>query len=249
MTTRRRFRRQPVRRRRGTKRRTTFPRRRLASHVPGHFTNARTGGFMGLEKKFADIETNNDAFSSAWATMEDPTNDSISGVAQGDGESQRDGRKYAIHSIHIRYRIHVAASESQTTPLPDLFGRLCLVLDTQTNGAQLTASDVMDVGLTDDVLAFRNLQHSTKRFRVLMDKTFMLRGNDTNEGAANLFAQGAQSTPIVKFNWNFPTPLVVTCSATTGVIAAITDNSLHIIGVANLATALLNMQVRIRFTG
>lgn len=238
MTTRRRFRRRkPVRRR-----------RKRASHIPGHFVNNRTGGFMGLELKFADIETNNDAFASTWATMEDSTNDSVSGVGQGDGESERDGRKYQIHSIHIKARVHTAVSESQVTPLPDLQGTIMLVWDTQTNGAQMTATDVMDGGLTDDTLAFRNLQHS-KRFRVLWTKHWKIMANGTNEGAVNLFAQNAQTTPTFMFNRVFKTPIPVICQATTAVIAAISDNSLHIIGVANLATALLNMQVRIRFTG
>ncbi len=212
--------------------------------------NVRTGGFMGIEKKFADNETNNDAFSSTWATMEDATNSQISGVAQGNGESQRIGRKITILSIHIRMRVHVAASESVAAPLPDLFGRVVIVLDKQTNAAQLTATDVMDAGQTDDVLAYRNLQQ-TERFQVLWDKKWFLPAKQSNEGAVNLFAQGAQSTPMMFFNKTFPNGGIrVTYNGTaTGVVAAVTDNSIHCIGIANLASALLNMQIRIRYTG
>ncbi len=211
--------------------------------------NLRTGGFLGLEMKFADIETDNDAFATTWATMEDATNDSISGVAQGDGESQRDGRIYNIHSVHIRCVAHVAASESVVNPQSTFRGRICLVWDTQTNGAQLTATDVMDGGLTDDTLAWRNLQH-TKRFKVLWDKDFtIIPYGQTNEGGVNLFANGSYTSRIFKYNKVFSKPIKVICQATTAVIAAISDNSLHIIGVANSAAVLLNMQVRIRFTG
>ncbi len=228
---------------------TTRRRKRKRRRFPAKRTNVRTGGFLGLEMKFADIETNSDAFATTWATMEDATNDSVSGVAQGDGESQRDGRKYLIHSIHIRARVFKVFTESQAAPLGDIEGRICLVWDTQTNGAQLTATDVMDGGQTDDTLAFRNLQHS-KRFRVLWDKSWKLSlNNQTNEGAINLFANGTVTTPIMTFNRRFKTPIPVICSATTAVIAAISDSSLHVIGVANDAAALLNMQIRLRFTG
>ncbi len=201
-----------------------------------------------LEVKFADIESNSDAFATNWATMEDATNDSISGVAIGDTESSRDGRVYHIHSIHIKGRIQVASTEMVGTPQPDLFGRICLVLDTQTNGSQLTATDVMVGTGTDDVLAFRNLRH-TKRFQVLWDKKWLLRSFVTNEGAANLYAQQNQSTAIFSFNRRFKTPIKVICSGTDATISSLSDNSLHVIGVANSVGALLSYQARLRFTG
>ncbi len=225
------------------------PRKRRGTHILGlSHANIRTGGFMGLEMKFADIETNNDAFANTWATMEDATNASVSGVAQGDGESNRDGRKYSIHSIHIRARVDISATESQTTPLQDAIGRICLVWDTQTNGAQLTATDVMNASLANDELSFRNLQH-TKRFRVLWDRSWKINRSNTNEGAVNLFASGFQSTAIFTFNRRFKTPIPVTCSGTTAGIASISDNSLHMIGIGTDTNALLKYHVRLRFTG
>ncbi len=235
-----RFRTRGGRRKRPTRRRTPMKKRQ--------FNNNRIGGFMGLEMKFADIESSGDAFAVTWATMEDATNDSVSGVAQGDGESNRDGRKYLIHSIHIRARIHVSAIESSNPTLPDLIGRFCLVWDTQTNGAQLTATDVMDGGANDDRLSFRNLQH-TKRFRILWDRSFKINRTMVNEGAVNLFASNAQTSAIMTFNRRFKKPIPVICSGTTAVIASISDNSLHMIGVANDTTALLSYNVRLRFTG
>ncbi len=244
-----------------SRRRSTAARRQLVSarrrrgipkivlvRQPRSRLNVRTGGYMGLEMKFADIETDQDAFATTWAAMEDATNDSVSGVAQGDGESQRDGRKYWIHSIHIRCTVEATAIEAQTAPLADLKGRICLVWDTQTNGAQLVATDVFDGGLTDDTLAFRNLQH-VKRFRILWDKKFRLVRNNVAQGGIDLFATNRAVTSIMVYDKNFAKPIPVICQATTAVIAAISDNSLHIIGVANSTSALLNMQIRIRFTG
>ncbi len=211
--------------------------------------NQRTGGFMGIEKKFADTETADDAFAVTWARMEGATNSQISGVAQGNGESQRIGRKIQIHSIHIKARVtRVALIASAVVP-KHLVGRFVLVLDTQTNGAALTATDVMDGGQNDDTMAFRNMQF-TSRFRVLWDKRWVLKGGIANVGNAATYSNGNNSTGIMVYNKRFKTPISVTYnSTTTAVVAAVTDNSFHIIGVANDTLALLSYQVRIRYTG
>ncbi len=202
-----------------------------------------------VEVKFVDVETSNDAFANTWSTMEDATNDSVSGVTQGIGESQRIGRKYTIESIHIHALAHIAASESITNPQSAFRGRICLVQDTQTNGVQLTATDVMDGGQTNDFLAFRNLQF-TKRFRVIWDKSFVITPvGQTNEGAVNLFANGTYTTGIMKFNKAYPKGIPVLCDGTDATISSITDNSFHVIGVANSTAVLLDYQVRVRYTG
>ncbi len=212
--------------------------------------NIRTAGFLGIERKFADFEAVGDAFASSWATMQDGTIKCISGVAVGNTESSRVGRVYNITSLHLRGSVSTGSQESQSAPLNDLFCRVVIVWDTQTNGAELTATDVMDAGQTDDEYAFRNLQN-TKRFRILMDKNISLNyNNQMNEGAINLFAAG-QKKVHWKFNRTFKKPIKVICKGTTNVIASITDNSLHIIGISSTTTGtpVLNYQARIRFTG
>ncbi len=213
--------------------------------------NVRTGGFQNIESKFVDYFVNDDAFTTGWAggEMEDGTALSISAVAQGDGESQRDGRTYNITSVHVNGLVQKAATESQTAPIDEVVARVVMVLDTQTNGAQLNAEDVINaVAAGEDWLGFRNLQN-TGRFRVLKDKVFTLRAsNATNEGAANLFSSGALNLPF-KFNVKFKTPIKVRCTGTTAAIASIADNSIHIIGTSQLTTTLLSYNSRIRFTG
>ncbi len=203
--------------------------------------NLRTGGFLGIENKFVDFQTDSDAFALTWARMEDATFDSVSGIVQGNGESQRIGRKVTLTSIHIKYRVFANAVESQTAPQPDLVGRLVLVLDTQTNAAALTATDVMDNGQTDDLLSFRNLAN-TKRFRVLWDNKWKLNIGDAQfgEGAANLFAHGAVVSRVMSYNLRFKKPITVlyNATATDGTISTVVDNSLHIIGISNSTNAL-----------
>ncbi len=202
--------------------------------------------FVNPENKFLDQETLDDAFGTNWATME-PATLAISAVGQDDTESTRDGRVYHINSVHVQGRFHRAVEESNANAGQDLIARIVVVLDTQTNGAQLTATDVMDGSLTDDWDGFHNLQQ-TKRFKVLFDRKVIIPIIQTNEGAANLFAV-SDSSVLFKMNHTFKTPIKVICKGTAATIASVTDNSIHVIGVANAASALLSYQSRIRFTG
>ncbi len=210
--------------------------------------NQRTGGFIGLEKKFFDTEVQSDAFATTWASME-PATTNLTVMAQGDGESNRDGRKYTIHSIHIRGWIQRAVEEAQAGPGGDSLMRLALVVDKQTNGATITATNVYDGGGSDDIFAFRNLQHTT-RYTVLKDKQFRLNVAPAviNEGAVNSFASGLIRIPF-KFNHTFPNGLQVNTKGTTADIANVTTNSIHLIGVSSSTTPTINYQCRVRFSG
>ncbi len=229
------------------------PHRRMVASARRTFaTGVRSGGFLGIESKFKDFRVNTDPFTDVWAggEMEDATALSVSAVAQGDGESERDGRVYHITSIHIRGTISIVASESQTAPIDDLIARVCLVWDKQTNAAQLNAEDVMlTIAAGDDIDSFRNLQF-VNRFEVLSDKKFRLPAGqaNTNEGAVNLFANGRVILPF-RMSHKFKTPLKVNCVGTTAVIASIADNSLHIIGTAQNTSARLDYTSRLRFMG
>lgn len=210
--------------------------------------NARTGGFLGIETKFFDTETTDDAFAVTWAPME-PATTNLTAIAQGDGESNRDGRKYSIKSIHLKGWVHTNTAEAQTAPQSDHMVRIVLVLDKQTNGAQLTATQVFDGGQTEDTLAFRNLQF-TKRFTILFDRFIRIPNSqgDMAQGGVDLFANALLRVPF-KYNKVFTTPIEVLMSGTTADIANVTDNSIHMIGVSTHTTSLLSYQCRVRFVG
>ncbi len=205
-----------------------------------------TRAFPNQELKFFDTEITNTVMSATWAALE-PATTNLSAVAQGDGESNRDGRKYTIRSISIKGFIETAVQESQTAPLSDILVRVVLVHDSQTNGAQLTATEVMDAGGTDDINSFRNLGF-TKRFRVLADQTHRIERLNTNEGAVNLFASPNTHYPFT-MNKTFKTPMNVLMSDTGADIANVTDNSIHMIAITTSTAALMNYQSRVRFTG
>ncbi len=214
--------------------------------------NARTAGYMGIEKKFIDYRVDDDTFTTVWAggEMEDGTALSVSAVSQGDGESQRDGRVYYIHGVNIQGTLHVPQTEAQAAPNGDIVCRLALVWDKQTNGAQLNAEDVfLTIGAASDIDSYRNLQY-VQRFNVLQDKKIRVPVGQTNmnEGAVNSFANAFVNVPF-KLYHTFRTPLKVTCTGTTAAIASISDNSLHVIGTASSTAVELNYTSRLRFSG
>lgn len=213
-------------------------------------SNARTGGYTGMERKFIDFNVAADTFTTVWAggEMEDGTALSLTATAIGDTESTRDGRVYYINSVHVKGFIINPQTESQTGPLGDQLARLAMVWDTQTNGAQLNAEDVfLTIGGIEDVNSFRNLQNS-HRFIVLKDKTFRVGMNSMiNEGAINLFGNGIIRIPF-KMNKTFKKPIKVRCTGTTAAVGSISDNSIHLIGCASSASLQLTYQSRCRFT-
>ncbi len=216
--------------------------------------NYRTGGFLGIENKFLDTELTAVNLTAAWVSL-NPTGtgctDSISVPSQGDGESDRDGRKYTIDSIMVRGHFRIAASlEDQAVPQGDIACRVIVYWDTQTNSTEATATEIMDAGETIDVLAFRNLQHS-KRFRVLFDKMIIMRFNNaTTSGAVNTF-----NVPNRRYRFNFYKKFAkgvnVTCDATTANVSSCSDNNFGIAAVCDnvIGVPQIEYQTRIRFRG
>ncbi len=208
--------------------------------------NLRTGGYLGLENLFQNYQIAATAFSTSWGLLNPTTFDCISVAAQGQAENQYQGKQYHINSLHIKGEVTRQPLEGQTTPASSLKCRIAVVQDTNTNGAALTPGDVFDTSQTDDLFAFRNLQH-TKRFKVLMDKTITLSPIAMNEGGVNSFAM-SQVRRTFKFNRNFKVPLQINMKGTTAVVANVVDNSIHVIGIADDASVTIEYQARMRFS-
>ena len=212
----------------------------------------RIGGFTGIEKKFVDYTLNGAALTTIWAggEQDEGTALSMSAIGQGDGESQRDGRVATLHSWFVKGFFTNSEIESSVAPLADTLVRIAVVLDKQSNGAQLNAEDVFDtVGASQDVNSVKNLQNSA-RFKVLKDMTRVVQNAraNTNEGAVNLFAQGQTFTPF-KMGGVFNPPIRVNHTGTGATIATCADNSIHVIATGTQTTGLLSYRSRVRFTG
>lgn len=212
--------------------------------------NARIGGFEGIEHKFFDTEVSADAFTTLWASME-PATTNLTAMSQGDGESQRDGRKLSIDQIHVQGFVELPGGETTTDPPDGVVVRICLVLDTQTNGTTIVGTDVMVGGKTNDCFGFQRLDNS-KRFRVLWNKIITINEPALSHIAANLFSTCDQVRHFKK-TINFNPPLQVNMSSTTANITNVKDNSIHMIGVSTPFNAAivprLSYQCRVRFKG
>lgn len=83
-------------------------------------------------------------------------------VPRGDSAVNRLGRKYILKSIHLKGNINWAPGTG-TVYANEIF-RMWIILDTQCNGVQATATDVF--GSTNPINAFHDLDN-TGRFRTL----------------------------------------------------------------------------------
>jgi len=211
--------------------------------------NMRTGGFLGIEKKFVDYEYGPTAISATWAGAEsDPTTALCLNVtAQGDGQNQHEGRAYKLNRLQIRGRVHRDPSSDQVD-FPDAWGvRLIVVWDRQTNGAQLNAEDVMvdETAATQAPYHFRNLQYA-KRFKVLKDWNMDLGGAPGGTDGTNTNSIGGLSRT---FKLNIPLSITVNSTGTTAAIASVQDNSIHVIACATVTGLELQYTSRVRFFG
>lgn len=215
--------------------------------------NVRTGGYVGIEKKFYDTSKAGTALvapSDASGGEVDPTTGGLNTVAQGDGESNRDGRSMVMHSIHINGTIFGNAQTNQSTGDQPGHVVVALVLDTQTNGAQLNSEDVFQNSGAQTYLAaspFRNLQY-VKRFKVLKKYTMTIDPPEMVYDGTNI----EQSGWDIPFTMNVDLKrLKVNFSSTTSAIANIVDNSLHLVAFCSstdLAPA-ITYNARLRFSG
>lgn len=145
--------------------------------------NMRTGGYVGLEKKFFDTQTNTVLSNSVtnslcsvrrddhtWGTAS-TTNGALFCPGVGSGQSQRDGRQCKLDSIYST----IDCSLNFTSMVPNVFDHsnvrvyMALILDTQANGAAFDPAQVyrkftdLDIDLIHPIRDLENIQ----RFRVL----------------------------------------------------------------------------------
>lgn len=220
--------------------------------------NFRTGGFLGIEYKFLDCAWNGVAVnastdgSSGEIQPSTGCTNCISVPAQGDGESNRDGRKYTIKSVWVSGVIDLTALPDQNDAV-DMSGFvMALVLDTQANGATIVSEDVFLNPSTSAVAMvpqpLRNLQNS-KRFKILAIQHCPITGAYAMTDGANTASLNAQVKPIVNLSWKGN--IVCDSIGTTADVASASDNAIHLIGynAAGGITGNFYGKSRVRFVG
>jgi len=174
----------------------------------------------------------------------------ISTPAVGDGEQSRDGKRIIIKNVQIKGVLNKDASEDAGNPNGGAIVTVYLVLDTQSNGAQLNSEDVFknlsgSAGLAAQPL--RNLLFGP-RFRIIKSETFDFNTPTSAEGDNLHSSAGLQRC----FEWFQKMDMIVNFNAgTTASIANVIDNSLHVIAYASNTSPAITLayNARIRFEG
>lgn len=198
--------------------------------------NQRTAGFLGIEYKFLDctwLNVSLTASSDASSAEVQPTagcTSAISIPAQGDGESQRDGRKYTIKSAYVSGVISFTADGDLADPYQNNGCFAALVLDTQANGATIVSEQVYTntggSGLQYMPQPLRNLQYS-KRYRILDSKYIPSPLMYAFTDGASTGSVSAQTTTPFSLSWKGN--LVCDSTGTAASVASAADNAIHLL--------------------
>ncbi len=196
------------------------------------------GRFANSEKKFLD--TTLTGFGTITAAMEFLN---LNIIVQGNTESNRIGRKTTLSRVDVKGHLllpttAVAANTNDTV-------RIMLVCDKQTNGAQFTATDLLE---TDSIGQFRNLANSS-RFTVLQTKTFDFNCKaGSGRGSTDTLSYGEDGIWFT-MGVNLNLPIEFNNIATTGAVTTQRSNSLWIVTQSVSGLVGLNLgTARIRFS-
>lgn len=228
--------------------------KRAAGMTPKQVSNLRIGGFLGIELKYVDYALAGQVLvapTDATGGEVDPaTALALNAIAQGDGEQQRDGKQAAIKSCYVTGVVDLPALANQTAgkDLPTVF--VALVLDKQTNAAQLSSENVFTNPGASAILAaspLRNMQY-TSRFEVLDSCLLEFSPNMITWDGTNIESGGSRAP--FKLSWTGE--LMTQYVGTGATVAAIQDNSLHLIayvGPSVTSAPVISYNSRVRFVG
>ncbi len=220
------------------------PRRPLPALPRGLKGYARIGGFYGrfsgagAEWKFHDLDVN-DAVVAVAGTIAQV---SCLTIKEGNGESDRIGRKLTVRSVQWRYKLTLPNLTGNLASLPDTV-RVILYLDKQTNGATATAALILQ---TDDYQSFYNMANQS-RFRILCDKTHTLKAaaSGAGDGTVNDFSMTQQN---YQFSMRLNIPIEYDSSANTGVITSMRTNNIGVLLVGSDGKAVFESKMRFRYS-
>ncbi len=161
-------------------------------------------------------------------------------IPEGDGQSDRHGRKIQLKSVAWRGTVTMPAKTDITKASDTL--RLLIVKDKSANGALPLVTDVLQSGVYE---SFLNLENKS-RFVILSDRYFPINSQGgVGDGVTNI------TIPTEKF-FNtfkkFDVPIEYNDTATSGVVSTINTNNIVIIAISRLANAGLESCIRFRYT-
>ncbi len=217
--------------------------RRIQRITPGQRGFVRTSGYYGRysgshpEMKFHDV-TIDDVIVAATMNVQA----ALLTIPEGNGESERIGRKITIKKIGWRYECRIPTTATAANTSDTI--RVMMVLDKQANGALAANTDLLE---NDDYQSFNNLANS-QRFRILMDRSYSMHcPSGSGRGTTDTLSYGED---ILSAQWHKKCniPIEYDNSATSGVITSIRSNNIFIIVGSKSGLGGFASQVRIRYT-
>lgn len=200
---------------------------------------------LGVESKYIDNHISSAAVVLTTAGAEqDPAAGALNCCATGDEPTMRNGRKIQMTSIQIHGHVVMAAISAQAAAWQAPAVRIIVYIDHQTNGVQCNSEDVLDDSAGTDFNSLRNVEYE-RRFTVLYDKDFMIPLNSFNDAATT----GTVAGGAVPFRLYKKLDLPVTFVDGDADVAAIVDNSVHIMAISTTSNVKLHYISRIRFVG
>ncbi len=205
--------------------------------------------FTGLENlpelKFIDTEVNSVTLPTlSWGSIL-PVNNNLHPVAQGDGGSDRDGRRYFITCVKLHIMVETSNLERLPAPADDILFSFAIILDRQTNQGAVTASNVYEGG-TVPAFDFRNKFYET-RYIVLYHEIDNLKRFQFSESTGT--ASHGKQRKVYHFKHKFVRPISVLCKGDTANVTAMTTNSLSLIAVASTTELKMSYTCRCLFRG
>lgn len=218
--------------------------------------NLRSGGFVGIEKKFYDTFLAATAIASSTdcsgGEYDPATVQCLNGPQQGSGESQRDGKQIHVSNVSVKGIVTVAvqANVTSTDVAPTIM--IALVQDMQTNSAQLRSEDVFENPSGQAYLtpmSFRNLEFVT-RFKVLKTVTIDMEQMEPVYDGTNIEVSG-RTTKFEIHHYFGRDGMDTQFKDGNEGCTSIVNNSLHIIAFTSSTTLApqISYNSRIRYRG
>ncbi len=165
-------------------------------------------------------------------------------VAQGDGASNRDGRRMTIKSIWMRAHLQIdQLAAAPTIATNHEHCRIFLILDKQCNGA---SPSYLEFAQSTGYDSFRNLENS-QRFKILWQRQYAFAPiTATDDGTTIVWTFNTHDLDIyTKVN----IPIEYEITTTSGAVSTMKSNNLLLIAISEKGIARINGNVRIRFVG
>lgn len=223
--------------------------------------NPRTGGMLGLETKNILQGRNASAVQGALASaLLSPTGGLIGPIGsctRGSDYNQRIGARTHLKHTEMVYTLRTVGQTLQAQPAPDIYVMTFVVLDRQTNGTNLTPTQIYDQGFNDGEF-WPTIQYKD-RFKILWTKTHRIQRKSIPLATAGVFNStvGGFDYGITEVhqtaNIRLNLPMQFQENTTGGAIGDVSDNSVHFGAVmwpiAQAGSVNIDFAFRSEFTG